>query len=309
MVTSNHNELITVLTELYTLLVSLAAISDTQLFLPSPETGLHAPGDINTTSALAAGYDAETVALMCALPYVGEIGQQGYASDIELLSNAYTLNYLGADRDVMGFKGDREMLDDGKTIEVMPSRALAITWSEGRDGLEFIYDLNTRLVTPWRPFDTPVGVNNYFGIPAISPREAFGPIVEDYRKLKHIGTGDLMDWDDEETYMSGGIAPVGQGYTARDALWYGARYREYIAVHGLKDLYLECGWDVDAVNQTRFRRAEFVEKRQKYWEDVVEVVIKQNEIERDEAMASDREVSRLEYEARKLQESIALNQQ
>ncbi|KAK5741363.1 hypothetical protein LTR17_004070 [Elasticomyces elasticus] len=309
MVTSNHSELISVLTELYTLLVSLAAISDTQLFLPSPETGLHAPGAINTTSALAAGYDAETVALMYAIPYVGEIGQQGYASDIELLSNAYTVNYLDADRDVMGFKGDREMLDDGETIEVMPSRALAITWSEGRNGLEFIYDLNARLVTPWRPFDTPVGVNNYFGVPAISPREVFGPIVEDYRKLKHIGTGDRMDWDDEETYMSGGIAPIGQGYTARDALWYGAQYREYIAVHGLRDLYLECGWEVDAVNQTRFRRAEFVEKRQKYWEDVVEVVMEQNRIDNEEAMAPIREASRLEYEARKLQESIALTQQ
>lgn len=36
------------------------------------------------------------------------------------------------------------------------------------------------------------------------------------------------------------------------------------------DFYLECGWDVDAVEQTTFRREELVGKRERYWKDVVE---------------------------------------
>ena len=73
---SPHSELISLLTELYTLLDSLAAIPDNLLRLPSPDTGVHAPDAVNTAAATAAGYDPDTVALMCALPYL-DVGIAG----------------------------------------------------------------------------------------------------------------------------------------------------------------------------------------------------------------------------------------
>lgn len=36
------------------------------------------------------------------------------------------------------------------------------------------------------------------------------------------------------------------------------------------DLYLECGWDVGAVEQVSFRREEFIAEREKYWKEIVE---------------------------------------
>lgn len=34
-------------------------------------------------------------------------------------------------------------------------------------------------------------------------------------------------------------------------------------------MYLECGWDVEAEEQTTFRRDEFLEKRRSYLKDVL----------------------------------------
>lgn len=50
---------------------------------------------------------------------------------------------------------------------------------------------------------------------------------------------------------------------------YEADHKLWEALCKLADIYLECGWDVDAVVQTGFRRAEFIEKRTKYFDEVV----------------------------------------
>jgi hypothetical protein len=39
---------------------------------------------------------------------------------------------------------------------------------------------------------------------------------------------------------------------------------EWLALRHLKEIYLESGWDVEAVVQTGFRREEFLEKRRRY---------------------------------------------
>lgn len=58
------------LAELFTLLDALATIEPGSVSLPLPDTGRHATGAINTTAAIAAGYSAEAVKLMCSLPYL-----------------------------------------------------------------------------------------------------------------------------------------------------------------------------------------------------------------------------------------------
>lgn len=61
---------------------------------------------------------------------------------------------------------------------------------------------------------------------------------------------------------------------------YEADLRVWKAKCRIAEVYLECGWDVDAIVQTQFRRAEFVEKRAKHLSEVVEPLRK----ERDKAV-------------------------
>lgn len=42
------------------------------------------------------------------------------------------------------------------------------------------------------------------------------------------------------------------------------------AMCGLADIYLECGWDVNAAEQTAFHSIEFTEKRSKNMSEIVE---------------------------------------
>ncbi|KAK5739016.1 hypothetical protein LTR17_005534 [Elasticomyces elasticus] len=268
---SPHSEIIAVLTELYSLLVQLAAISDSLLVLPSPETGLHAPNAINTAAAKAAGYAEGTVAVMCALPYL-DVGMHEY--DVELLPNTYAVSYLGSDVDRDGFNGQRDMLE-GKQ---MPPTAVKLTWAERRDGTEFIYDTATQLVIPWNPVENPDEVDDYSHVPAVSPREAFGPLIKEYRSLNYLGAPNGMEFNEELFSESGGEAPADWGLES--ARRWRMQYDEWFAVRKLKAIYLECGWDPDAVEQIDFRRSEFLQKRGKYWREEVEDVIARNDFTR-----------------------------
>lgn len=51
---------------------------------------------------------------------------------------------------------------------------------------------------------------------------------------------------------------------------YEADYDVWEAKRKLVDLYLGCGWNVGVVEQASLRRAEFVARRERYWEEVVE---------------------------------------
>lgn len=46
------------------------------------------------------------------------------------------------------------------------------------------------------------------------------------------------------------------------------RYEEWLALRHLKEIYLDCGWDVDAVVQTGFGQEEFLEKRGRRLDEV-----------------------------------------
>lgn len=51
---------------------------------------------------------------------------------------------------------------------------------------------------------------------------------------------------------------------------YQAKYNVWKAMRGLKDIYLDCGWNVNTVNQDSFRRSEFIERRRRYLQDVID---------------------------------------
>lgn len=73
---TRHSEIIAVLTELYTLLDTLAAISpDLSPRFPPSDTGVHPPSIFNADGARAAGFNDEAVMVLSALPYL-DVGQQ-----------------------------------------------------------------------------------------------------------------------------------------------------------------------------------------------------------------------------------------
>ncbi|RWA06399.1 hypothetical protein EKO27_g8710 [Xylaria grammica] len=236
--TTNHSELIIALQELYTLLADLGAVPAESVRLPDPNTGTHPAGAINTEAAEAAGYAPETVTLMTALPYLAVAG---------------------------GYKlGTGHLLD----IDSLPPTALRLTKFD-RGGVMFIYDTATKLVYPFIPYDNnpdyvhdpydfhnPYNPDDYSHVTGVPRREAFLPIVEDYRKLRHL---------------SGGVMPADLD-PDEQKIWE-ASYAAWEAIEKVRVLYLECGWDMHAVKQTRFRLGELRARRYAYWRDVVEPLL------------------------------------
>ncbi|KAI8947143.1 hypothetical protein F4801DRAFT_26052 [Xylaria longipes] len=127
--TTPHGELISVLRELYTLLSSLSAVPTEMVCLPDPKTDTHPDGALDTE---AAGYAAETIALMNALPYLAVDRQE---MSLELLPSTFPMTCLGADLDEGYFLSHRELLND---VEMRPT-AIRLTRNEIY-GRVFIYD-------------------------------------------------------------------------------------------------------------------------------------------------------------------------
>lgn len=282
MAISLHSDLIVSLTELYTTLHLLAAIPEHGLRLPDAESELHPSKSINSEAARQAGYDEDSISVMYALPYL-DVGTHEWT--IELLPSTFTTTYLGPDLDEGDFDSQREMLHD----EAMPTTALRLTWSETGHGIVFIYDtktsnnnnlklyidihllantLATGLITPWKPIETPDEVDDYFHVPAKPPHEVLGPIIGSYRSLHYLGTPVGIDHNHALFSESGGQPP--NDWSEVDRRRWKGQYDVWAAVRELKNIYTECGWDVDASEQTHFRRDEFLEKRSAYWEEIVE---------------------------------------
>jgi hypothetical protein len=129
------------------------------------------------------------------------------------------------------------------------------------------------LMFPWTPImDGPVDDDerdmtaNYFhaNIPSKSPREALQPLIDKYRGLQYIikpprgGIGHEL-YLEESNYLKPYEGPEDRREESE------ASDREILSVlRRLKDLYLWCGWNVNAVEQVSFRRDEFIEEREKF---------------------------------------------
>lgn len=137
-----HGEITAVLAELYTLLDTLAAIEPGLVRLPPSDTGIHPPSIFNADAAKAAGFNAEAVEVLSALPYL-DIGRHEIFLALE--PSTYPLSYLGLDLDEGYFSSNREMLDgvETDTDSLMPPSAIQLTWEEGGHGMVYIYDTET----------------------------------------------------------------------------------------------------------------------------------------------------------------------
>jgi hypothetical protein len=136
----SHAELIAVLTEVWTLLDTLAIIKPGALKLPPSDTGLHPAGSFDADAALAAGFDPEAIALMSALPYLHVEPDMGQRA-IEILGSTFPLSYLHYDED--DFRDIRELFFDDENL--IPSSAFRLTWHDV-NGWEYIYDTKESLL-------------------------------------------------------------------------------------------------------------------------------------------------------------------
>lgn len=296
---THHSDLINVLREFYTLLSGLGAIPAEKIQLPDPDKGVHPDGAIDTDAASAAGFAPGTVRLMRALPYLAVDRHEMF---FELLPSTFPITYVGADVDEGYFRDLRELLHDAE----MPPTAMRLTRSEIY-GTEFIYDAATsmlpifvlriwclaffflpsflflpcglviyaELMTPWKSTDNPDEVDDYSHVAGASPREVLLPVIESYRKLRYLATPRGVDFSPALYADSGGQPP--RGWSADERRRWEASYAVWEATQKLRDFYLECGWDVDAVEQGGFRLGEFLAKRETYWREVVEPLLRAEE--------------------------------
>lgn len=101
-------------------------------------------------------------------------------------------------------------------------------------------------------------------------------MIDHYRRLDYLATpaGEL-DFS-SPLFADAPLDPVtGEAqpptdWDADDATRWRAQYALWRATRGIKDIYLECGWDIESREQSDFRRDEFLRKRAEYWADVVE---------------------------------------
>jgi hypothetical protein len=106
---------------------------------------------------------------------------------------------------------------------------------------------------------------NYFhvNVPSKSPREALQPLIDKYRGLHYVikpprGGFEHELYLEESAYLQPYEGPEDRREESE------ASDREILTmVRHLKDLYLWCGWNVNAVEQAAFRRDEFIEEREK----------------------------------------------
>lgn len=106
--------------------------------------------------------------------------------------------------------------------------------------------------------------DDYREVPPLAPREAFQPLIDNFRDLNWLVRGDWYGlvtgwpWDD-----------FPKDWPEDDRPSYEADYAVWKAVRGLKDICIDCGWNVDTLEQNNFRRDEFLEKRKQHLEDIV----------------------------------------
>lgn len=123
------------------------------------------------------------------------------------------------------------------------------------------------LMVPWEPADTPWERNDYFDLTPLPPSEVLGSFIKDYRELKYLATPRGVDFNPEFYRESGGVPP--QDWSKREQKIWKSSYNIWQATQELRKLFLECGWNTETSNQSAFRRDEFMEKRDRYWADVV----------------------------------------
>jgi hypothetical protein len=106
-------------------------------------------------------------------------------------------------------------------------------------------------------------VDEYFDLDPLSPRQAFQPLLDKFRGLRRLVAPEHGQVDiDQDASPQRWQFGTEEHFLAETRVWE--------SMCGLANLYLDCGWDVNAVVQTAFRSREFTEKRLEYMREIVE---------------------------------------
>jgi hypothetical protein len=97
----------------------------------------------------------------------------------------------------------------------------------------------------------------------VSPRQALQPLINSFRGLHRVAAP-------ERTFVRTDPAYAPEQWQFQTSAQYEAGKQVWKAMCGIADIYIECGWNANAVTQTSFRSSEFVDKRAKYLSEVVE---------------------------------------
>lgn len=119
----------------------------------------------------------------------------------------------------------------------------------------------------WDPFADPEDDDHWRRITPKLPSEVFAAWIKHYRSLEYLVLPSHIDWDYEGNLYDRNPPDGREG--ADKELWNAGR-EVWKAERKVRDIYLDCGWNVNASGeQTGFRRGEFLEKRKAYWDSFV----------------------------------------
>lgn len=125
---SDHSELYSTLSELWTLLGTLAALPSKMVILPPADTGSHPSSEFNAASARAGGFTEEAIAVLASLPYL--------QYPLEIQPSTSPRCFLGADLDGRDFEETRETIEDDPIV----GSAIVLTESSAGVGCYYVYD-------------------------------------------------------------------------------------------------------------------------------------------------------------------------
>lgn len=119
------------------------------------------------------------------------------------------------------------------------------------------------VVYPWTPQDEPEDVE-YYDVPAKPSREAFQPLIDKFRKLQYISRPSNAKEAEYQLVTDEWDISVPDDAPHRARELTEELHRKWQHSRGLEQIYLQCGWRPDQVDQSAFRRDEFIEKRRQY---------------------------------------------
>lgn len=132
MSSSDHAELFSTLSELWTLLDTLATGPPNMVVLPPTDTSCHPRSEFNSDSARTGGFTEEAITVLASLPYLQ------YTLEIQPSTSPKCL--LGTGLDGRNFEETRKMIDGG------PIAGPAIVLTESSTGIECYYVSNTEKI-------------------------------------------------------------------------------------------------------------------------------------------------------------------
>lgn len=265
-----HAPLITSMTSFYKLLIDMAYLAESDLILPDATTKRHKADAIDREAAKAAGFDDEVIELMYHLPYLREFyGEMPIAWETEHQS------YLKDS--VSDFTEQRDPMWQGRND--IPSHAMMITKGM-RDGTVLVYDVNNcksphpppcaersnrdfiGRMTNWVPMHEDPAYDDYQHLPSQQPEEIIGEWMQKYRMLIWIPSfvctyARVLAIDEIEE-------PLPDEVTGEEREELITLQDELRADAGLRDVYIEHGWQEGAVEQPTFNKDDFIQARESW---------------------------------------------